>query len=953
MALKTAGSRPEGRGAAKGTAAKARLPGLAADFISVLESARSAIFVVDNDGIITYLNSKAMLALGGDESLIGRQIWDVFPTAEHNAFGEAYRRTVAERVPTTFEAFSHRRNGWYEVHMAPLANGTYASFQNISERRAAAEQLRHSEERYRLAARATNDVIWDWNLTTDLLEWNDNLGARFGYTADRKGASSGWWMARIHADDRPRVLDSVRRVMVGGGDSFADEFRFERADGSFAHVSNRGYVVRSDNGEPVRLVGAMQDVTETRRAMRALAERERLMATIFGQAMVGILHRDLRTGDLMVNDRFCKIVGRTSEELRASSHDDYTHPDDLDWNRVLFETRCGTGVPFQVQKRYVRPDGEVVWCDVHVSFVRDEADIVAACIVVAEDITSRKHAELELVRSKRLLQTVIDSVDDLIFVKDRSGKFVLTNRALDEGCGDLMNRHTSEVFDEELAAAYTESDRHVIERGEPHIVDEAIPIKGYPRDFQTIKVPWLKDGSIAGIIGVSRDITDRIAAEENLRWSATHDALTSLPNRRLLQEALSNSIAEAKATGRLVSIIQVDLDHFKQVNDTLGHDAGDALLLHVAERLRTVVPAGHTVSRTGGDEFAVVLRDLASSEEVDAMAASLLERLREPFSYDGHLLDCRASLGVSLYPTHGSSPELLLKSADIALYRAKALGRGRAVTFAPEMRADIQRRSSMINAASDSLASGRVFPFYQPKVDLMTGEVAGFEALLRWRDPHDNLRDPADIAAAFDDPHLACSISDTMLEQAIVDMQRWIDAGAAFGHVAINAAAADFRRGDFAERVLERLARAGLSTRHLQLEVTETVFLGQGSEHVERALKLLSAEGVKIALDDFGTGYASLRHLKDFPVDSIKLDRSFIHDMEREEDDAAIVRAMLNLGHSIGIDVVAEGVETPSQAEHLWRIGCPFGQGYLFSKAVAGPEVPALLEGLPRWCMIR
>lgn len=920
-----------------------------ADYIPVLESARNPIIVVDQNNCFTYLNSKAMAELGIDNAILGRRIWDVFPDAEHDSFGDAYRKVCSERKPLSLKAFYPRLEAWYEVHLSPFADGLYVNFENINERLATADRLRRNEERYRLAARATNDLIWDWDLLTDRLEWNENLAQRFGYAINELGSTGMWWKSKLHPDDRERVEVAVRQVFDDGGETFVGEYRFERADGSYADIHDRGFVVRDETGRPIRMVGAMQDLSDARRAARALSERERLMATIFGQAMVGIMHRDLRNGELVVNDRFCQIVGRSPEELRRLDHEDYTHPEDVDWNRLLFTSHRFAGEPFQIQKRYLRPGGETVWCDVHVSFVRDDDGDVASCIVVAEDITSRRAAEHELVRSQALLQTVIDSVDDLIFVKDQSGTFVLTNRALDEACGPLMNRRTQDIFEGDLATMYDEGDRRVLESGEAYVIDEMIPVRGYPRNFQTIKVPWQKDGSIAGVIGVSRDITERLATEENLRWSATHDPLTGLPNRRLLQEELTAAITEAQRSKTIVAVMQVDLDHFKYVNDSLGHDAGDALLTHVAERLRNVVRVDGIVARTGGDEFAIVLPQVESADAGRALAAEVLEALSAPHVHDGHMLDCRASIGVGLYPLHGWTPEQLLKAADVALYRAKARGRGQVILFAPEMRIDIQKRSSMINAARDALTGDRILPFYQPKVDLRTGAVAGFEALLRWHDRNGLLHPPGEIAAAFDDAHLCCDISDRMIGRVIADMRRWTDEGVDFGHVAVNAAAADFRHGDFAQRLLRRLDEAGLAPKHFQLEVTESVFLGQGAEYVERALEALSAAGVHIALDDFGTGYASLRHLREFPVDCIKLDQSFIRGLDADQGDAAIVGAMLSLGHSIGIAVVAEGIETPSQAEHLHRMGCLLGQGFLFSKAVDALQVPALISEVPHW----
>jgi EAL domain-containing protein (putative c-di-GMP-specific phosphodiesterase class I) len=266
--------------------------------------------------------------------------------------------------------------------------------------------------------------------------------------------------------------------------------------------------------------------------------------------------------------------------------------------------------------------------------------------------------------------------------------------------------------------------------------------------------------------------------------------------------------------------------------------------------------------------------------------------------------------------------------------------------FEPHMRDDIRRRTAMVQQARTAIRDDQVVPYYEPKLDLVSGAVEGFEALLRWRMPNGRIGLPAALQAAFEDLEVAAAISDRMIERVITDMRRWLDRGIAFRHVAVNASAAEFRRDNFAERVLEQLRRAQIPTNCFQLEVTETVFLGRGAEYVHRALALLSAQGVKIALDDFGTGYASLRHLKEFPVDIIKIDRSFVRDMEADPGDEAIVRAVINLGKSLNISVVAEGIEAQSQAERLLDFGCDFGQGFVFSPAVSASRVPGLIARL-------
>lgn len=467
---------------------------------------------------------------------------------------------------------------------------------------------------------------------------------------------------------------------------------------------------------------------------------------------------------------------------------------------------------------------------------------------------------------------------------------------------------------------------------------------------------WTPWGQLSRVMITVRDVTEENEAQARVQWSATHDSLTRLPNRALFQQELEHAVSRARSSTGKVGLLMLDVDHFKQINDMLGHDAGDLFLQAFAERLRGSVRSSDLVARLGGDEFAVILRELRDEDEIQDAVERVMRRLREPFIHAGRILDCRATIGACVYPDQSDDPDELLKNADIALYAAKDAGRSRVMVYRPAMRADMQRRTSMLNLAREALDKGWTTAFYQPKVALHSGEVKGFEALLRWRHPRLGIQLPGTISAAFEDLDLANALSDRMLDQVVSDMRRWLENGLDFGHVAINASAAEFRQDDFAERVLARLRSAEIPTRHLELEVTETVFLGRGAEFVDRALKTLSSEGIKIALDDFGTGYASLSHLKQFPVDTIKIDRSFVSDLEEDPDDAAIIRAVLNLGHSLGIQIVAEGVETPVQAAYLWAQGCDLGQGHLFGKPLPSGRVPLLLKNwnpAKRWRSFR
>ncbi|HEY9214532.1 MAG TPA: EAL domain-containing protein [Ancylobacter sp.] len=451
--------------------------------------------------------------------------------------------------------------------------------------------------------------------------------------------------------------------------------------------------------------------------------------------------------------------------------------------------------------------------------------------------------------------------------------------------------------------------------------------------------------TVVRAFGILQDVTDQKEAEQRMWHMANHDALTDLPNRGMMRDKLDAALRRARRSGSHVGVLLVDLDHFKDVNDSLGHDAGDALLIEAGRRLSACVGEVDTVARLGGDEFIVLLARLENAAEGMEAAQRILAALSRPFIYRRTSLSCRGSIGVTIAPGHGTDPSTLLKSADIALYRAKASGRGVAVEYDARMLQATESRIQLAGRVRQALKNGEFLPYYQPKVSLATGVIVGFEALLRWRHPRKGLLGPADFGQIFEDPDLAVTIGERVLELVTRDMASWKAAGCDFGHVAINVSSAEFARGELPERVLTALDAVGLPPEVLTVEVTETVFLGRGTEIVRQSLQILNQAGVLIDLDDFGTGYASLTHLKQFPVDRIKIDRSFVHDIEHDIDDAAIVRAVINLGRSLGIKTVAEGVETASQASYLRINGCDFAQGFLYSKAIPASRVPALLRG--------
>jgi diguanylate cyclase (GGDEF)-like protein len=437
---------------------------------------------------------------------------------------------------------------------------------------------------------------------------------------------------------------------------------------------------------------------------------------------------------------------------------------------------------------------------------------------------------------------------------------------------------------------------------------------------------------------------DRTAAElrtavADLRWAASHDFMTGLGNRALFRQALG----DITRAGAPMALLAIDVDHFKRVNDSFGHQAGDALLKEIAARLTASVRSTDLVVRVGGDEFAVIVRDLDRAEELDDLAARLLHAMREPVIHEGRSLECRITIGGAQSPRHARDPNDLVCLADAALGEAKARGRARYVSFEPGMLAERARHLAQIALAQDALGADSIVPFYQPKVDLADGSLQGLEALLRLVGPDGEVRLPEEIGAAFAEGELAQAIGARMLDRVLRDMQRWTAQGIDVGRVAVNLSATEIGDPTFADRLLAALAAHRIAPTQLEIEIIEDVLLDERAGAVLASVRSLSQAGIRIAFDDFGMGYAALAHLPNFPVDVLKIDRSFVRNLDLRANQA-IVAAMLSMARDLSMEVVAEGVETVAQAAELLRLGCTLGQGFLYSEAVPAARAAELLR---------
>lgn len=550
-----------------------------------------------------------------------------------------------------------------------------------------------------------------------------------------------------------------------------------------------------------------------------------------------------------------------------------------------------------------------------------------------------------------LLEAFLEHIPDNVFFKDRESRFLRISRAMARYCAlddpaQVIGKTDADIFSSEHAGAAFKDEQEIIRTGQSKVGMEEKETWPDGREswVLTTKVP-LKDrrGQIIGTMGIARDITDRKKAEARISYMALHDALTGLPNRILLQDRLGQAIALASRKERRVAVLMMDLDHFKDVNDTLGHYAGDRLLEAVSVRLKACLRESDVVARLGGDEFVIGLPDVGGNEEMERVAQKVLATLVEPIEIEGHELKISASIGISHYPGDGENAEILLQNADTAMYKAKARGRGSYFFFTPELNEASQRRQKLGHELHQALERGEFVLYYQPLVSTNLGRITGVEALLRWQHPVQGLISPNEFIPQLEELGLMVEVGHWVLKTACLQLVAWQKEGLGPIRMAVNLSAQQFYRSDIVSAVKEVLRETGLDPRWLELELTENLTLDD-SEATIKIMRDLKRIGVSLSLDDFGTGWSSLSYLRRFPLDRIKIDRAFMRDVISQPAAETVVRTIIDLGRDLGLACIAEGVETRQQLEFLQKRKCTEMQGFLYSPAVPAAACSALLR---------
>ncbi len=673
-------------------------------------------------------------------------------------------------------------------------------------------------------------------------------------------------------------------------------------------------------------------------------ERDRLLNYFYELPFIGmaITSPDNKRW-LRFNNRLCEILGYSRDELAQKNWLEMTHPEDVKKDVVEFEQVLrGESEGYAMNKRFIRKDGSIVVASIDVKCVRYDNGGVHYFVAMLRDITEQERQKSEILAARSQLQATLEAIPDLLLELDLDGQCYAYHSGrthlVPPSVGNLVGKKISDALPASagtiIMSALLETQEKGLSTGRQ--LELELPQGGFWYELSVSRKD-IDVGMAHRFIVLARDITERKAAERRILNLAHYDGLTGLPNRALLADRMKVAIKRAAREFARLAVLFVDLDRFKPINDSLGHEIGDHLLKAVAERMQTAVRSVDTVSRVGGDEFVVLLSEIETGEDAARVAEKLIFGLSQPYRIEGHELLLTASIGICIYPDNGTEPGILLRNADASMYAAKEAGRNRYQFYSEEMTARAIQRLDMERDLRRALGRGEMFLVYQPQIELATGTVVGVEVFMRWRHSRRGLISPRDFIPVAEDTGLILPMGDWTLLESCRQARQWRERDLLGASISVNVSAVQFRQTDFVEVVERALADSGLPSDGLELELTESVAM-QGVESAFEKLRRLDMLGVKVAIDDFGTGYSSLSYLRQFSVGRLKIDQSFVRDLPGNIDAEAIATAIVAMGLSLGLRIIAEGIETEAQAEFLQSILCQEGQGYLYASPMTASE---------------
>jgi len=800
---------------------------------------------------------------------------------------------------------------------------------DISELKQVQQLLQDKERMLSESQRITHVGSWSMELATGFISWSEEMYQIYGVTQETFEHSVKAFLNLIYPSDREAMEMWISDCLAGEEPQELD-FRIMRPDGTVCFIRGSGGLQYDEMKRPLRLVGSAQDITERKRSEQVLHQIKAMIDT----SLDGFWIVDLMGNILQVNEAYAKISGYSIDELMNMHINQLEAIEGLEQVKAHISKIVTQGYEL-FETRHRHKDGHTIDVEVSAAFLPEYQQFCVFC----RDITERKRIESDL----HIAAIAFESQEGML-VTDAHGVILRVNRAFTRITGysaeDVIGKNPrllqSGHHDADFYAAMWES---INSTGawEGEIWNRRKTGEVYP-EHHTITAVIVADGIVTNYVATLTDITMNKAAVDEIERLAFYDPLTALPNRRLLWDRLESALASSHRSGRKGALLFIDMDNFKTLNDTLGHDMGDLLLQQVAQRLKHGVREGDTVARLGGDEFVVMLEDLSEQDleaaaQTEVIGNKILAALNQSYQLATQEYHNTPSIGATLFNGHEQSTEELIKQGDIAMYHAKNSGRNALRFFNPQMQASISARAALEADLRLGLAESQFKLYYQAQI-YQNRQVIGAEVLIRWQHPRRGLVSPAVFITLAEDTGLILPIGQWVLETACAQIKIWEGSVLTQNlQLAVNVSARQFHQANFVEQVNQVLHRYAINPDRLKLELTESLVLDDIEDSV-RKMNALREIGVRFSLDDFGTGYSSLAYLTQLPIDQLKIDQSFVHNIGIKSTDAVIVQTIIGMANNLGMEVIAEGVETETQRAFLEQHDCQLCQGYLFSQPI-------------------
>ncbi|KAA6459250.1 EAL domain-containing protein [Acidobacteria bacterium AB60] len=932
------------------------LSGDAAYFRVMIENTEEEVFFKDRNHVFIAASSRfraAMARFLNGRELVGLTDYDILPEADADMFYATEKQVLAEGTSTDVlhEVVRAGESISVNAQYHPVRGDAGQMVGVFATVHGARTHLR-AEEKVEGPGRSPRMGGYVLDLRRGVSTTSAMVDSIFGidkrYPHDVQG-----WAALVHPSDRARMMDYFQSVVTSPDGIFNMEYRIVRqSDGEVRWVHGLGRVDRSADGVPLVLRGTIGDITERKEAEAALLKSKERLQAMIENAPVGLAMFDCDMRYLAASGRWLEIIGRPGENILGRCHYDLL-PNSESYREI--HQRALAGEPQKCDEdRFQRPDGSVQWRRWEILPWRADDGQLGGIVSFMEDISEKKEAERRL----RLSASVFEHATEAILVFDLDMRIIEMNESFTRITGyareEVLGRHPnilrSDLHDDAFYASMWKTVRETGRwRGELWNRSKSGAMSAVVCTITTVAD---SAGNAQYYVALFYDITPIKEQEKRLEHIAHFDALTGLPNRTLLGDRLRHAMASARDTNRMLAVIYIDLDNFKAINDRQGKDAADALLVSVAGRMKHVLRDADTLGRLSGDEFVAILPDLGSPEAATAALDRLLQAVGEPYIIGEQELRVSATAGASFYPQNQDvDADQLLRQADQAMYEAKLAGKGRYHIFDPVRDHTVRGRHEELARIRQALAAGEFVLYYQPKVNMATGQLVAAEALIRWQHPQRGLLPPADFLPVIEDDPLAIDVGEWVIDRALSQIATWMHGGHRL-RVNINVSAKQLEQVDFIARLGQLLARhPEVSPSLLGLEVLESSAL-RDVAMVSEVIQACGQMGIRVAIDDFGTGYSSLTYLKRLPAPVLKIDQSFVRDMLDDVEDLAILQGILGLATAFRRMPVAEGVESVGHGLVLLRLGCEVGQGYGIARPMPPEQLFLWYAGWrpdPRW----